>query len=157
MLMHRDVTLAGLRATTAPGPVILIRLYVGLIFVVEGVLKFVRPESLGAGRFAKVDIPAAALLAHLDGVFEIGCGTLIVVGLFTRLAVLPMVVDMIGALATTKFSLLFGSAALYPQEHGVWDFLHESRLEWAMLAGSLYLLVVGAGRMSLDARTPGEA
>ena len=92
------------------------------------------------------------LLANLDGVFEIGCGALILVGLFTRLAVLPMIVDMIGALTTTKFPLLWGSAGLYPGEHGLWDFLHESRLEWAMLCGSLFLLLTGAGRLSFDAR-----
>jgi uncharacterized membrane protein YphA (DoxX/SURF4 family) len=152
MLMQRDVTMAGLRATQASGAVILVRFYVGLIFVVEGVLKYQRPEALGTGRFAKVDIPFPALMANLDGAFEIGCGALILVGLFTRLAVLPMIVDMVGALTTTKVPLLWGAAALYPGEHGLWDFLHESRLEVAMLCGSLYLLFVGAGSRSLDAR-----
>jgi putative oxidoreductase len=56
-----------------------------------------------------------------------------------------------GAMTATKFPVLWGSAALYPGEHGLWDFLHESRLEWAMLCGSLYLLRAGAGRLSLDA------
>lgn len=148
----RDFTFRRLTATNAPGSVILIRLYVGLIFVAEGVLKFLRPGSLGTGRFAKVGIPDPALMAYLDGAFEIGCGLLIIVGLLTRLAVIPMIVDMIGALTTTKLPLLFGSAALYPGEHGVWDFVHESRLEWAMLFGSVYLGIVGAGRLSLDAR-----
>lgn len=152
MKLQRNYSVTELMSTDAPGSVILIRLYVGLIFIVEGVLKYLRPEQLGVGRFDKVGIPAAASLANLDGAFEIGCGLLIVLGLMTRLAVLPMIVDMIGALTTTKFPLLWGSAALYPGEHGVWDFLHESRLEWAMLAGSLYLLAVGAGRRSLDAR-----
>jgi hypothetical protein len=65
---------------------------------------------------------------------------------------MPMIVDMLGALATTKFPLLWGSAALYPGEHGFWDFVHDSRLEWAMLCGSLFLLAVRPGRRSLDAR-----
>jgi hypothetical protein len=61
-------------STNAPGSVILVRLYVGLIFIIEGMLKYARPEQLGVGRFAKVGIPAAASLANLDGAFEIGCG-----------------------------------------------------------------------------------
>lgn len=155
MLMQRDLTVPGLMSTDAPGSVIFVRFYVGLIFVVEGVLKYLRPEQLGTGRFAKVGIPAAAFLANLDGAFEIGCGVLILAGLLTRLAVLPMIVDMIGALATTKVPLLWGAAELYPGEHGMWDFLHESRLEVAMLCGSLFLLAVGSGRRSLDARFGG--
>jgi putative oxidoreductase len=152
MLMQRELIDTQPDATRAPGAVVLIRLYVGLIFVVEGVLKYLRPESLGSGRFAKVGIPFPGLLANLDGAFEIGCGVLILVGLFTQLAVLPMIVDMIGALTTTKVPLFWGAAALYPGEHGWWDFLHESRLEVAMLCGSLYLLAVGAGSLSLDGR-----
>ncbi len=94
----------------------LIRLYVGLIFVGEGVLKFTRPDSLGPGRFIKAGIPAGAFLANLDGAFEIGCGLLILAGLLTRLATLPMIVDMIGALGITKVPLLWGAAPLYPKE-----------------------------------------
>jgi putative oxidoreductase len=157
MTLQRDYSVTELVSTNAPGSVILVRLYVGLIFIVEGMLKYARPEQLGVGRFAKVGIPAAASLANLDGAFEIGCGLLIVLGLVTRLAVMPMIVDMLGALTTTKFPLLWGSAALYPGEHGFWDFVHESRLEWAMLCGSLFLLAVGSGRRSLDARFLGRA
>jgi putative oxidoreductase len=152
MIIQRNLTVPALTSTKAPASVFFIRFYVGLIFIIEGALKYLRPEQLGTGRFSKVGIPDAALFANVDGAFEIGCGALILVGLLTRLAVLPMIVDMIGALTTTKFPLLWGSAALYPGEHGLWDFLHESRLEWAMLCGSLFLLAVGSGDRSVDAR-----
>ena len=89
--------------------------------------------------------------AYLDGAFEIGCGLLILVGLLTRLATIPMIVDMIGALAITKVPLLWGQAPLYPKEGGFWDFFHEGRLEVAMLCGSVFLLIAGAGSLSLDA------
>jgi putative oxidoreductase len=146
------MTLNQFTATRASGAVVLIRLYVGLIFAGEGVLKFLRPEALGSGRFLKAGIPAGTFFAYLDGVFEIGCGLLIVVGLFTRLATLPMIVDMLGALGITKVPLLWGHAPLYPKEGGFWDFFHEGRLEVAMLCGSVFLLVVGAGAYSVDAR-----
>jgi uncharacterized membrane protein YphA (DoxX/SURF4 family) len=61
-------------ATRASGAVVLIRLYVGLIFAGEGILKFLRPDQLGPGRFDKAGIPASTFFAYLDGVFEIGCG-----------------------------------------------------------------------------------
>jgi len=139
-------------ANRASGAILLIRLYVGAIFVLEGVLKFVRPDALGPGRFAKIGIPAADLLANFDGVLEIVCGLLLLAGLFTRLATLPMIADMLGAILLTKVPLLWSSAALYPKEGGIWDFLHEARLEFAMLCGCVYLLIVGAGAYSADAR-----
>jgi putative oxidoreductase len=139
-------------ATRASGAVVLIRLYIGLIFAGEGVLKFVRAVALGPGRFEKAGIPAGSFFAYLDGAFEIGCGVLILAGLFTRLATLPMIIDMLGALVITKVPLLWGHAPLYPKEGGFWDFFHEGRLEVAMLCGSLFLLIVGSGGLSLDAR-----
>jgi uncharacterized membrane protein YphA (DoxX/SURF4 family) len=146
------MTLTQLTSTRTSSAVILIRLYVGLIFAGEGVLKFVRPGALGPGRFIKAGIPGGTLLAYFDGVFEIGCGVLILAGLFTRLATLPMIVDMLGALGITKVPLLWGHAPLYPKEGGFWDFFHEGRLEVAMLCGSVFLLIVGAGAYSFDSR-----
>lgn len=151
-MSQREISLAQVTATRASGAVVLIRLYVGLIFVGEGILKFLRPETLGPGRFEKAGIPAGAFFANLDGVFEIICGVMILAGLLVRLATLPMIVDMIGALVITKVPLLWGSAPLYPKEGGFWDFFHEGRLEIAMLCGSIFLLIVGAGGYSLDGR-----
>jgi uncharacterized membrane protein YphA (DoxX/SURF4 family) len=151
-MSQRAISLTQLTATRACGAVVLIRLYVGLIFVGEGVLKFVRPEALGSGRFIKAGIPAGAFFASLDGAFEIICGVMILAGLLVRLATLPMIVDMIGALAITKLPILPGGAPLYPKAGGFWDFFHEGRLEIAMLCGSVFLLIVGAGGYSLDRR-----
>jgi putative oxidoreductase len=151
-MSQRVISLTQLTPTRASGAVVLIRLYVGLIFAGEGVLKFLRPDQLGPGRFDKAGIPAGTFFAYLDGVFEIGCGVLLLVGLLTRLAALPMIVDMIGAMTITKVPILWGHAPLYPKEGGFWDFFHEGRLEVAMLCGSIFLLIVGAGTYSLDAR-----
>ena len=150
-MSQREISLGQLTATGSSGAVVLIRFYVGLIFVGEGVLKFLRPESLGSGRFEKAGIPAGTFFANLDGIFEIVCGVMILAGLLVRLATLPMIVDMIGALAITKLPLLWGGAPLYPKEGGFWDFFHEGRLEIAMLCGSVFLLIVGAGGLSVDA------
>lgn len=151
-MTQREVSLLQLTTTRASGWVVLIRFYVGSIFVAEGILKYLRPDSLGPGRFEKVGIPSPAFLAYFDGALEIGCGVLIMAGLLTRLAAVPMIVDMLGAILTTKVPLLWSSAPLYPKEGGVWDFIHESRLEVAMLCGSVFLFIAGAGAYSLDAR-----
>jgi putative oxidoreductase len=143
---------AKLTATHAPGAVILIRLYVGAVFLSEGIQKFLYPEALGEGRFDTAGIPAPGFVANLDAVFEIVCGALLLVGLATRLAAVPMIVNMLGALAITKLPILWSDAALFPDASGWWDFAHESRTDLAQLCGSLVLLVVGAGTWSLDAR-----
>ncbi|MFD4210477.1 DoxX family protein, partial [Micromonospora tulbaghiae] len=100
----------------------------------------------------KAGIPAPGLLAPLDGAFEIVCGLLILAGFLTRLAVVPMIVNMLGALLLTKLPILWGDAPLFTGKSGWWDLAHESRTDLAQLCGSLFLLVVGAGVYSLDAR-----
>jgi len=130
---------------------LLIRIAVGLVFVGEGALKFIRPDMLGPGRFAKIGLPAPQLLAYGDGILEVICGFAILIGLMTRLAAMPIVGDMIGAIVLTKIPLLWGAAALFPTEGGFWDFFHESRLDFSMLLASLSLVLVGAGAKSVDA------
>ena len=73
----------------APAATLLIRLAVGAIFLSEGVQKFLFPDALGVGRFVKIGIPAPAVMAPFVGVVEIVCGTLVLVGLLTRLAAVP--------------------------------------------------------------------
>jgi putative oxidoreductase len=132
--------------TKAPAAVVLIRLMVGAVFLSEGIQKFLYPESVGAGRFAKIGFEAPELTAAFVGCFEIACGSFILLGLLTRLAVIPTIVIMIVAIVTTKVPIL-----LDPQR-GFWPMAHEARTDWSMLLGSIFLLIVGAGPWSVDAR-----
>ena len=128
----------------------------GLVFLPEGVQKLVFPALLGSGRFAKIGIPWPDVLGPFVGSVEIVCGLLILLGLLTRLAAIPLVATMVVAIVSTKIPILLGRdwlvfhVADLPR-YGVWSFLHETRTDWAMLMGTLYLLAVGAGRWSLDA------
>jgi uncharacterized membrane protein YphA (DoxX/SURF4 family) len=133
-----------LTSTDAPPAVILIRLIVGGVFLSEGIQKFLFPEALGVGRFVKIGIPAPAVMAPFVGYCEIICGALILLGLLTRAAALPLIIDMLVAISTTKIPLLFNS--------GFWPMVHEARVDYAMLLGLLFLFLVGAGRWSVDAR-----
>ncbi len=130
-------------STTAPPSVILVRLLVGVVFLSEGIQKFLFPDALGIGRFTKIGIPAPEIMAPFVGVFEIGCGALLVVGWLTRLAAIPLMIDMFVAIATTKIPLLI--------KGGFWAMAHEARTDVCMLLGSLFLLIVGAGLWSVDA------
>lgn len=126
-----------------PAAVILIRLMVGAVFVSEGIQKFQFPAEVGAGRFANIGIPAPDVVAPIVGGLEIACGALVLLGLFTRLAVLPLIAIMVTAIATTKFPILI--------DQGFWKMAHEARTDWSMLLGCAFLLIVGAGPWSIDA------
>jgi putative oxidoreductase len=130
--------------SSAPRSVMLVRLVVGGVFLSEGVQKFLFPDALGVGRFVKIGIPAPEIMAPFVGVFEIGCGVLLLAGLLTRLAAIPLIIDMVVAIASTKIPMLIKS--------GFWAMAHEARVDYAMILGCLFLLIVGAGPWSMDAK-----
>jgi putative oxidoreductase len=129
-------------ATDAPAAVILVRLIVGAVFLSEGLQKFIFPEALGPGRFAKIGFAMPVFTAYFVAVFEVTCGSLILLGLLTRLASIPMVINMLVAIGSTKIP--------FWRAHGFWKVAHEARVDYSMLLGSLFLLIVGAGAWSAD-------
>jgi putative oxidoreductase len=143
--------------TRASGWMILIRLMVGLaVFFPEGIQKLIFPEILGAGRFSRIGIPLPDVMGPFVGVVEIVCGALIMMGLVTRLAAIPLIITMIVAIVSTKIPILLDHEFWIfhlPKfdRYGFWSVAHESRADLAMLLGSLYLLIEGAGRWSIDA------
>jgi uncharacterized membrane protein YphA (DoxX/SURF4 family) len=143
------VNLSSIARTNAHAAVILVRVYVGTIFVSEGIQKFLFASDLGVGRFVKIGILAPGFTAPFVGVCEIVFGFLLLIGLLTRLAAIPMIINMLVAISTTKIPLLASK--------GFWNMAHEARTDFAMLLGSVVLLIVGAGALSIDARlTSGE-
>jgi putative oxidoreductase len=143
--------------TRNDGAVILVRLLVGLVvFFPEGLQKLLFPEILGAGRFARIGIFWPELTGPLVGVVETLCGALIIAGLLTRAAAIPLIIIMIVAIISTKIPILLGHEFLgfsLPKfaRYGFWSMQHEARADLCMLLGSIYLLIVGGGRWSLDA------
>jgi len=123
---------------------LLIRVLVGWVFVSEGIQKFLFPELLGVGRFARIGIPAPQVLAPFVGTVEILCGSLVLLGLFTRYATIPLLGVISVAIATTKVPTLAAS--------GLWTMLHEARTDFSMVFGLVFLLIAGAGSLALDAR-----
>lgn len=115
--------------TGAPAATILIRTLVGGVFLSEGLQKFLFPEELGVGRFAKIGLPTPEVLAPFVGACEIAFGSLVLLGLPARLAAIPLLLIISVALATTKFPLLV--------ERGFWHMAHEARTDASMFLGSL--------------------
>jgi len=130
--------------STAPSATVLMRVMVGWVFMSEGIQKFLFPAALGVGRFAKIGIPAPQFFAPFVGVVEIVCGALLIVGLLTRLASIPLLIDIIVAITTTKLPMLSKS--------GFWATMHEARTDFCMLLGLIFLLIVGSGSLSFDDR-----
>ncbi len=137
--------------------IVLVRLLVGIVFFSEGIQKFLYPAELAAGRFAKIGIPRPDVLGPFVAVVETACGALVIVGLFTRVASGLLLADISVALLSTKVPILLGQAlgpftpAKLPR-YGLLAMLHEARTDLCMWLGSLFLIVAGAGALSLDAR-----
>lgn len=121
---------------------ILPRLIVGLEFLSEGIQKFLFPELVGAGRFEKIGFTNPEFLAALVASFEIVCGVLILIGFSVRVTVIPLLIIMITAITTTKIPIL--------QEKGFWQMAHDSRTDFAMTMLIIFLLIYGAGKLSVD-------
>lgn len=127
---------------TSLAPTIIPRLIVGLVFLSEGLQKFILPEIVGPGRFEKIGFASPEFWANITGIFEVFCGIFVLLGLLTRLAVIPLLVIMGVALIRTKIPILM--------EKGFWAMAHDYRTDFAMTLLLLFLLYFGGGRFSLD-------
>jgi len=146
-----------LTATQAPRATMLVRLMVGAVFFEEGIQKFLFADLMGAGRFARIGIPHPEMMGPFVGAVEIICGALLLIGLLTRLAAIPLLIDISVAILSTKIPILLGHDFLCFHvaklaRYGFWSMASEARTDFSMLLGLLFLLIVGAGHYSVDAR-----
>jgi putative oxidoreductase len=136
--------------TRAPAATVFVRIVVGWVFLSEGIQKFLLPEVLAAGRFAKIGIPAPEITGPFVGVVEIVCGGLLILGLLTRLAAIPLLIDISVAILSTKVPILLGHGYWIfslpkVSRYGFWGMMSESRTDFSMWMGLVFLLIVGAG------------
>ena len=141
MGFKREVT-----AKPADYAAFLVRLMVGSVFFSEGIQKFLFPEALGVGRFIRIGIPAPWVLAPFVGIVEIVFGALLLLGFLTRVASIPLTINILVAIASTKIPILFHS--------GFWKMAHEARTDWCMLLGGITLMLLGGGSWSVDRLLP---
>lgn len=84
-----------------PASTFLIRLAVGRIFFTQGILKFTDPK-MGVERFTRIGFPHPGFTAHFVGCFEIVCGLWVLLGFWTRVSSIPLLIGISTAFATTK-------------------------------------------------------
>lgn len=127
-------------------PMILIRVIVGLVFLTEGIVKFMLPGELGAGRFAHIGLPYPHLLAPFVGGVEIAAGAALILNFYAGDAALLLLGVIVTALITTKVPILLGHplgrfAPARLNRYGLLSFLHESRTDLCMLFGCVAILI----------------
>jgi putative oxidoreductase len=127
---------------SGPRAAVLVRVLVGAVFLSEGIQKFLFPAALGVGRFTKIGLPSPEILAPFVGCVEIVCGLLVLLGLLTRLAAVPLFITISVAIVTTKLPMLHAQ--------GFWAMAHEARTDFCMFLGSWFLMAVGPGPWSVD-------
>ena len=113
------------------------RFSVGLLFLSTGWGKVHSLDKVTAF-FVQLRIPAPGLNAVVVGYSELVCGALLLVGLFTRLATLPLIVSMVVAILTAKL----------PDIHGLFDLVGAD--EFTYLCVLMMLALIGPGKLSLD-------
>lgn len=141
--------------TDAQRTTILIRIMVGAVFLVEGIQKFLYPAMRGPGRFGKMGFPEPEILGNLVGFLEVAAGILLLLGLLTRGAAFVTIIIMTVAIIVTKIPIgleeSFGPFVLRDlKTYGFWSMAHEMRTDFAMWLGSLFLIIKGGGRWSVD-------
>lgn len=135
-------------------PMILIRVIVGVVFLTEGILKFVYSGELGAGRFAHIGLPFPNVLGPMVGAVEIAAGVALILGFYAGDAALLLLLVILTAIITTKVPILLGHplghfAPGKLEHYGVLSFIHEARTDLAMLFGLVAILLDSGVKVSL--------
>ena len=133
-----------LLSSDAPAATVLVRGLVGAVFLSEGIQKFLFAADLGVGRFTRIGIPHPQFFGPFVGCVEIVCGFLLLIGLLTRFASIALIIDITVAILSTKVPIFL--------KQGWWPAEAEARTDYAMLMGLIFLVIVGAGVSSFDAR-----
>ena len=94
---------------------------------------------MGVIRFARIGFPTPNVTAHFVGTVEIICGLLVLLGVFTRLASIPLLIVILTAIVTTKIPELSHA------NQGLWFMVSVARTDFAMTMSLLFLISVGSG------------
>ena len=141
-------TLQSIRSTRDDRVAAWIRIALGVLFVMTGVMKLVVP-SLGAafvGQLAGADIPLQELNRWLVPFIEVGVGGALLIGFYTRIATLIVFGIMI---VGTYVHLVVDDPSLFPLQP------EEPIIPIAVMILSIYVLLRGGGSGSSDLRASG--
>ena len=124
-------------------PALLTRLSLGYVFIRSGWMKFINLHNTSVF-FSRLGIPLPGLNAPLVAGTEFLCGIMILLGLFTRIASLPLIFILIIAIITAKFRAVQDLSQFF------------CMFEYLFIVLFLWLVVKGAGALSIDRLIEGE-
>ena len=130
-------TLTSTRYTTAAidGALLLLRIGVAVMMIPHGLQKLNGFEKMQNQFVSFMGLgPKVSLVMAMSA--ELGCSILLLIGLFTRLATIPLIITMLTALFLAHNGALFGDG----EKNGLFILMF------------LTLLIVGPGAYSLDAK-----
>lgn len=119
-------------------PPLVARLTVGWVFVLSGWGKLHALPDI-VDYFRTLGIPAPEIQAPFASGTELVCGALLLAGLASRFAAVPLIVVMTVAIMTARIEDLTSAGALF------------GFIEWTYIALLLWIAVAGPGPLSLDA------
>ncbi len=127
-----------------------IRVVLGAIFVMTGVMKLVVPmlSAAWAGQLAAANIPLPEINRWVVPFIEMGVGVALLVGFYTRIATLLVLNIMVVA---TYVHVVVHDPALFPLQPS------QPIIPAVVMILSVYVLVKGGGSGSLDLRSTGTA
>src|SRR5262245_58011674 len=125
-----------------PLGLLIVRVALGLIFLIHGYPKLTRSATAMQSMFVQHGLPAQ--LVYVAGVLETFGGVLLILGLFARPAALLLAIEMGVAILKVHSS------------HGIMA-LHEYEFPLALGTACLALATVGAGVLSTDHLLFGES
>lgn len=132
-------------------PLLLIRIIGGIVFLTEGILKFVYPEEFGSGRFAHIGLPMPHLLAPFVAGVEIAAGAALVLNAYAGAAAALLLCVIVTAIVSTKIPVLLGhnvgtfSVPRNATHTGFLGFIHEARTDLAMLFALIAIFIDARG------------
>ena len=137
-----------IRRTQPDGVARAIRIVLGVLFVMTGVMKLFVPvlAEAWAGQLAAADIPLAEFNRWVVPFMEVGVGAALLVGFYTRLVALVVLGIM---LVATYVHLVVHDPALFPLQPA------QPIIPAVVMALSLYVVVRGGGSGSLDVKATG--
>ncbi|SMO38577.1 DoxX family protein [Solitalea koreensis] len=119
---------------------ILIRLMPGLIFLLEGIQKFLNPEMIAIDYVQRMGFDDPSLGVKILGGIEIICALLILIGFLTRIAIIPLFLIICTFLYVIKF----------PDNQGMDLWIQKLKLDFCLIISLIYLFLYGAGKWSID-------
>jgi putative oxidoreductase len=132
-------------------PLLFIRIIGGIVFLTEGILKFVYPDEFGSGRFAHIGLPMPHVLAPFVAGVEIAAGAALVLNAYVGAAAVLLLCVIVTAIVSTKIPVLLGhnvgtfSVPKNTAHTGFLGFIHEARTDLAMLFSLIAILLDSRG------------